>query len=1120
MGSEILADAGRPPRVDILADAGRQPRVEVRLSGTFAVICDGAELADAQIGSRKSRLLLKLLSVCRPALVTTDQIAEVLWDGAPPAGADRNIASLISRLRAVLGAGVIQGGRAGYRLGDESAVSVDLDMAARLCDQAERKLPAQPAAARAAAERACDLLSAGIAIADEPYASWAEPARDESRSLLRRARLAAADAALETGDPAIAVRYAEAAMIADGLDEAAHRVYMSATTAAGEQARALLAFAALRERLRAELGSEPAPQTRDLHLAILREEADQPGRNVTRPGQAAAARSPGRTARSRPDLTGRGPELEAVRMAWSRAAGRVPGLVLIAGEAGIGKTTLAEFMAAEAAEDGATVLRSRCYETERSLFLQPIVEALTPAVARMAAARLRDMLGPRADAAAALIPAVADLLGPAPLGRGSVEMERRRAFEAVTSLLGGLAERGPVLLLVDDLHYAGQSTVELLHFLGRHVTGARLLTMVMVRAEHVTEIGTALDPVAVRIDLGPLAPAAVEQLAREAGQGTHVADILQRTRGHTLFVVEVLRALRGGDDGVPSSLREAVQARVRRAGGPIEALLRAASVLGAAVDPLNLAALLGLAPAAALELCEQALQARLLYISGRHYEFGNDLIREVLYATTPEPTRLAYHRQAADLLTAQPEAVALHAAAVGDWPRAARALLVAALEAMRRYAASDAAALATGSLAAAERGDLAEVGVRALIARGRAGELAGTRVAAFSDFTEAAARARAIGDRRQEMHALRELGGDVPVSLGQQIAFCESNLASALQIAQSLGDRASEADLLSRLAVVATNRLHLDTALDLGLRAVAAGRAAADDQALAVGLDGLKSAAHCLGDMQRLGAVLAELDPLLRRQGDLFRLQWAELESASLAIALADWDTAEARVRAAIETNRRSGYPHWASWFSAHLSLVARLRGRGADAVNLGRRAVELADQHEHGWCRALTRATLSTALLLTGSAAEVPELLEIGLAAAERDGAEGFVLRCLAPLAEVTGSAELLARASGMLDRAAGSTGAWMPGYEVYLSVARSWLSRREAERARSVLKPLLAVAERTPWIPQLAEALVVDGNALIGAGDRELATTQLERAGQLAREYGLPHVQRDAGAARRLLR
>ena len=102
-------------------------------------------------------------------------------------------------------------------------------------------------------------------------------------------------------------------------------------------------------------------------------------------------------------------------------------------------------------------------------------------------------------------------------------------------------------------------------------------------------------------------------------------------RGHTLFVVEVLRALTSGDAGVPESLRTAVLARVRRAGPPVETLLRAAAVLGAAVDPLTLGVLLDLAPATALELCEAALEARLLVVSGRDYEFANDLIREVLY---------------------------------------------------------------------------------------------------------------------------------------------------------------------------------------------------------------------------------------------------------------------------------------------------------------------------------------------------------------------------------------------------------------------------------------------------------------------------------------------------------
>ena len=107
------------------------------------------------------------------------------------------------------------------------------------------------------------------------------------------------------------------------------------------------------------------------------------------------------------------------------------------------------------------MLRTRCYETERSLFLQPIVEAIAPVVASASASTLRQMLGEHAAAAAGLLPEVAAILGPPPPGRGSMEMERRRAFEAVRAFLRGLAEHNPVLVFVDDLQYAGQSTIEL-----------------------------------------------------------------------------------------------------------------------------------------------------------------------------------------------------------------------------------------------------------------------------------------------------------------------------------------------------------------------------------------------------------------------------------------------------------------------------------------------------------------------------------------------------------------------------------------------------------------------------------------------------------------------------------
>ena len=149
----------------------------------------------------------------------------------------------------------------------------------------------------------------------------------------------------------------------------------------------------------------------------------------------------------------------------------LPCLVVITGEAGIGKTALAAHLEAEAGQDGATVLGTRCYEAEQSLFLQPIVDAVTPVVSRMTGAALRDLLGEHAPVLAELLPDAAAVLGPPPSWRGSPEMERRRSFEAVTAFLSGLAGRNPVLLVLDDLQYAGKSTVEFTHYLSRHLSG-------------------------------------------------------------------------------------------------------------------------------------------------------------------------------------------------------------------------------------------------------------------------------------------------------------------------------------------------------------------------------------------------------------------------------------------------------------------------------------------------------------------------------------------------------------------------------------------------------------------------------------------------------------------------
>jgi tetratricopeptide (TPR) repeat protein len=371
------------------------------------------------------------------------------------------------------------------------------------------------------------------------------------------------------------------------------------------------------------------------------------------------------------------------------------------------------------------------------------------------------------------------------------------------------------------------------------------------------------------------------------------------------------------------------------------------------------------------------------------------------------------------------------------------------------------------------------------------------------------------------MLALRQLGGDVPVAHGMPIGYCESHLARGLRLAELLGDQAAAADLLARLAVIATNRLQFDLALDYGQRAAAAGRAACDEHALAAGLDGLKTAHAYLGHTDALATVLDELEPLLRRQGDLFRLQHAVFESAFVPMAAGEWDQATAAVESAVEINERSGYPHWAASYVIHLGWLARLRGRDEEAVSLGRRALQLSEANNHPWSVALACAVLGTTLLAGGSRAEAIELLERGQASAERSGAEAYVLRCLGPLAEAARSPAVLAEADRLLAGARLPPGdAWVLGYEAYLSVARAWLTAGQPERARAVLAPLLGAVERVPWVAALAAALVADGEALARLGELAQARAALDRGTALAENHGLAHVLREARATASLVR
>jgi len=789
----------------------QQADLKVRVLGPLAVAVDGREVPPHELAGRKGRTLLKLFLARLGEVVSAEVAAEVLWPGRPPADPEANLATLVSRLRSVLGPEVLVGGRGGWRFVTGPRVEVDLEEAGRLATEARARLAGQPALALAAAERALELLGRGLFLAAEPDADWALPPRREAERLTARCRHLAWDAALTLGDPARALEHARAAVAVDPFDEPAWRALMNAHTATGAHAAALAAYEQLRQTLAEELGTDPAEQTQALHLAILRgapgaPEPDPPdprvpavgvpdpdppvsgapyGR-VAQPREARtrlstappfpappfpaspsqASRSPAPpsvAATSDGGFVGREGEVAELAGAWEAAVAGRPSMVLVTGETGIGKTRLIQVVAELAGRTGGLVVQARCYEAERSLFLQPVAEAVRAAALALPPERLAAAAGEAAGTLAELVPELRQLLGLGTYERAPAELERRRSFEAVTAFVRGLAAQRPLLLGLDDLQLAGASTLELLHFMARRLAGDRVLVLATVRSEEGAEALAALADVSRILELGPLPAAAVAELARRFGVADLAGPVQERTRGHTLFVVESLRAAAegGGDQAaVPATLRDAVLGRIRRAGPEVETLLRAAVVAGNVVDLEVVAALLGQPVETTAALAERALAARLLVEDegGSGYELANDLVREVLYQTSPRPTRVARHRRLAGLLADRPEAAAGHAAAAGDWAAAATAWMAAAARAAGSYANRDAQRLLDQAVAAAERAGDPALEAKARLDRGRVLVALGDYRAAFADQQRSLELAVAHGEDRLEAAALEQLG--------------------------------------------------------------------------------------------------------------------------------------------------------------------------------------------------------------------------------------------------------------------------------------------------------------------------------------------------------------------------
>jgi hypothetical protein len=646
----------------------------LRVLSDFGV--DGVE--PQALGSRKGRLALCVLALAEGQVVPADVLVDTLWGDAPPAQPEDQLAVLVSRLRSVLGRDRIQHRDRGYLLVCDW---LDASELAALTEEMDRRRGAGNVLGAAAAARVALSLLRGYGLPSVP-GEWAQLRLAGLDRLAGRARRVAATALFEAGDWMAAADAATAAVAADGYDEESLRVLLRAYVAGGQVAAALAAYAQARERLAAELGTDPSPQTVALYTEILR---------------GAVPAAPPVAARRPAGLVGRDDELAYLDTVAGRARAGPTELVIVDGEAGIGKTALLRAWAAQRAAAGDTVLLASCGQLDRAMPLDALLGALSALLRRLGPDAAADLLGPDAVTLTALLgsppegpagsrPAVnagteqilADsMLGPAVL------------YAALVRVVARLAQQGPLVVVIDDAHLAGHALANWLSFARRENMPA-----VVVAAVRSGE-GPPL-PATASVHLGLLGREAAAELV-----GPSRADELyERSKGHPLFLTEL--ASHGARAELPASLVESVSARCDEL-GRAGAMLRAAAVIGPELDVELLAALLGRPAVDLLDDAERAAGQQLLAADGGTFRFQHELVREALAASATVGRAALLHRQAGRVLARQPYAdpamVAYHARLGGDLVLAARSLRTAAERAAERFDHAAAEALLDDALA-------------------------------------------------------------------------------------------------------------------------------------------------------------------------------------------------------------------------------------------------------------------------------------------------------------------------------------------------------------------------------------------------------------------------------------
>lgn len=559
-------------------------------------------------------------------------------------------------------------------------------------------------------QRAVDLyrgdLLVGLSVQDVPFEDWLIAERERLRDLAETCLMKLLDHHSRNGDVERAIQAGLRLIGMNPLQERVCRSLMELYASSGRRGSALRQYQLCVSTLQRELGVEPEAETKALYQEILRSPVrrEAPVESTLTPPLA-----------SDTALIGRDRELGALLEALTHATARRGRVVTVLGEAGIGKTRLMAELASEASRQGFKVLIGRAYETEQALPFGPWVDTLRSA--RLGNnADLLDHLDPvYRTFLACVLPEVQ--IGPELI---NVRSDDRRTFESVAELIRLQAETQPVLVILEDLHWADQMTVRLSAFLGHRLQSWRVVLVLTAREDELAELPHvigALDDLgreshAGRHVLSPLTKANTELLVRTLSRGSGAAklrnlaeDVWSLSEGNPFVVTEALRDVDWQPAAttltVPQRVRGMIERRLDRLTNTSQHVVATAAVIGRDFDFALLHRASGLTLTEAAESVEELVRRRVIQGVGERLDFVHQRIQDtVLVRLLPHQRAIHHHAVAdaveslyADALETHDVALATHYRRAGAWDRAMMYSGRAAFRALSDGANHEAAAL-------------------------------------------------------------------------------------------------------------------------------------------------------------------------------------------------------------------------------------------------------------------------------------------------------------------------------------------------------------------------------------------------------------------------------------------